>query len=131
MLREGLHDLITFTVTQQAVVNKDASQLIANRFVQQCSNNRRINTARQTQQYFAGANLFANAGNGIRHYVAGRPVSGTTADLANEALEHSLTLQGVRDFRVKLHAIVTSLAVFHGSQRRICTGAGSDEAVGQ
>ena len=49
MFGEGLHDLVTFVMTQQAVVNEYADELIADRLVQQRCNNRRIDTAGQAE----------------------------------------------------------------------------------
>ncbi len=46
MLGEHGHDLIAFVEPQQAVVNENTDELVANGFVQQCCDNRRIHAAR-------------------------------------------------------------------------------------
>jgi hypothetical protein len=55
-----VHDQIAFVQAQQAMVYKNASQLVTNRAVNQSSRNRRINSARQTQDNFFVTHLLAN-----------------------------------------------------------------------
>ncbi len=45
MLCERTHDLVAFVETQQAMVDKHADELVANRAVEEGGNDRRIDTA--------------------------------------------------------------------------------------
>src|SRR5262245_47598291 len=61
MLSEGAHHLVALAQAKQTVINEHTHQLVANRTMQKRSDNGRINSARQPQQDFAGANLSADA----------------------------------------------------------------------
>ena len=43
MLGEGCHDLVALVLTQQAIVDKHAGELVANGLMQQCSDDRGVN----------------------------------------------------------------------------------------
>ena len=54
---ECIHHLIALVQAQQAVIDKNARQLIPDRFMQQCSDDRGINAAGEPQKYVLRSNL--------------------------------------------------------------------------
>ena len=119
MLGERPHNLVTFVVAEKSVVDEYTSQLIANRFVQQCRNHRRIHATRQAEQNLPVANAFANIHDRICDNIAGRPVAGTAANVMHETVENLLPLQRVCHFGVKLHAVQVPLSILHRGHRRV------------
>ncbi len=83
---EHFHDLVTFLVTQQAVVDKHASELIADSLVKQRCHHGGIHPAGQAQDHFVSAYLLADGVDGIIDDVARRPQGFTVAQFAHEAL---------------------------------------------
>ncbi|MNX29261.1 hypothetical protein D3C86_593940 [compost metagenome] len=114
--------------TQQAVVDEDAGQLVADGFVQQRSNYRRVNAAGQTQQHVVGADLCADVGDGVFSDLRRGPQGFTAADVEDEARQDATALLGVGYFRVELHAVVATVVVEHAGDRA-ARGAGQNMEV--
>ncbi|MNK45244.1 hypothetical protein D3C87_639980 [compost metagenome] len=128
---EGLHDLLAFVQAQEAVVDEDAGELVADGLVDQRGGNRRVHAAGQAQDDFVGADLLADAGDGFGDVVGHVPVARAFADFVHEAGQHGLALNGVRDFGVELDGVEAAVFVGHagdGTRRR---GRHQLEARGQ
>ena len=60
VLGQGVHDLVAFLAAQQAGVDEDAGELVADGLVQQRRHHRGIDAAGQAQQHVVVADLFAD-----------------------------------------------------------------------
>src|SRR4051812_38830487 len=119
VLSERGHDLIAFTETQKACVDKHADELFADRAMQERSNDRGVNTTGKPQQDLSLSNLCTDTVDCVFDDVADAPESVTTADLTNESFQHPCTLFGVGDLGVELNTIEPTLFVSH---RRVGNG---------
>ena len=73
VLGEHGHHLLAFVQAQQAVVDEDAGQLVADGLVQQRGNHGGVNAAGQAEQDVVGADLGANLGDGVFSDLRRRP----------------------------------------------------------
>ena len=112
---ERVEHLLGFVLPQQAVVDEYTRQLVADRFMNQCSRDRGIDATREAEQNLVVTNFRADAGNGFRHVVVHVPIFATAADLVREPGKDRLSLLGVRDFGVELDAV--EVACFIGHRR--------------
>ena len=87
------------------MIDKDARELTADGLGQQRRRNGGVHAAGKRQQHLAVADLGADVLNGLAHEVAHRPVTGRAADLIQEVAQHGLTILGVVDLGVELHAV--------------------------
>src|SRR4051812_3203390 len=119
VLSECGHHLIAFTETEKACVDKHADELVADRAMQECSNDRGVNTTGKPQQDLALSNLSTDTVDCIFDDVADAPESVTAADLANESFQNPRSLFGVRDLGMELNTIETAPFISH---RRVGNG---------
>ena len=116
ILERGL-DLVALVLAQQTVVDKDARELIADGLSQQRRRNGGVHAAGKRQQHLAVADLGADVLNGLAHEVAHRPVTGRAADLIQEVAQHGLTILGVVDLGVELHAVEAARLIADADRR--------------
>ena len=103
---EGAHHLVALTKPQQAMIDEHAGQLIADRPLQQRRDHRGVDAAGQPQQHLARRRpARARAPRRSSMMLPARPERVAAADLAHEALQNRAPWRGVRDLRVKLHAV--------------------------
>ena len=112
-----VHHHFAFVQTQQTVVNKHAGQLVADGTVNQRGRYGRVHAARQTQNHFVAADLFADFGNSFFDVVRHGPAWLCTANIQNKAVQQRAALFGVGHFRVELDAVELFLSVFHHGNR--------------
>ena len=105
MIAEGGFDQSPFVFSEQAVVDEDADELIADGFVQQGGDDGGIDPAGQAADDFGVADLLAHPADGVFDKPAHRPETRALADFVEEVLEELLAARRVRHFGVKLHAI--------------------------
>ena len=129
--REHVHHRFRFAETQQAVVNKNAGELVADGAVDQGGGNRGIHAAGQAKDDFVAADLGADIGNGFVDVVRHRPAGARTADVEDEAIQQRPPLFGVGHFGVELDAVEAFGGVFHHRNRAGRRIADDDEAIGQ
>jgi hypothetical protein len=121
------HDLIAFAETQQPVIDEHADELVAQGAVEQRGEHGGIDTPRQAQQYFVGADFRADPGDAVLDDIAGGPGRRAAGDLTHETSEDFRPLQRVCDFGMELHAVEPARLVRDGSQRRVVAcGDGSE-----
>jgi hypothetical protein len=72
---EGLHHLLGLVQAQQAVVDEDAGELVANGAVDQRRRDRGIDTAGQAEDHLFAADLLANPCDGLADVVRHVPVA--------------------------------------------------------
>ncbi len=102
---KGRHDLVPFPQTQQAVVDKDAGQLVADGTVDQGGGNRRINTAGESENDPIAADLATDTFNGILDDLTGGPLPAAAADLADKRIDQQFTARRMIDLGMKLHPV--------------------------
>ena len=85
---EHLHDQPRLVQAQQPVVDEDAGQLVADGAVDERRRHARIDPAREAENHLLGADLRADAGDGLGDVIAHHPVGPGAADVEHEALEH-------------------------------------------
>ena len=112
-----LHHHIAFIQAQQAVIYKHAGQLVSNGAVNQGGCNRRIHTTRQTKDDLFITHLLTNFDHGFFNVVAHDPVWAGATNVEHKTIQQRLPLDGVRDFRVKLHGIKTAGLIGHTCNR--------------
>ena len=125
MLTERDHDLITLVQAQQASVHEHAGELVADGPVQQRRHYRGIHSARQAQQHLVVAHLRTDGGDAVLDDVAGGPQRLAAADVQHEAAQDPVTLTGVGDFGMELHAVPAFFLVGHAGDG---TGRGAGDA---
>ena len=116
VFKRGL-DFVALVLAQQTVIDKDARELAADGLGQQRRRNRGVHAAGKRQQHLAVADLGADVLNGLAHEVAHRPVTGRAADLIQEVTQHGLTVLGVVDLGVELHAVEAARLIADADRR--------------
>ena len=127
---EGAHHLIALAEPQQAVVDEDAGELVADGAVEQGGDHAGIDAAGESEQHLVGADLGADAGDAVFDDVARGPEPSAAADVVDEALDDALALAGVGDLGVELHAVEAALLVGDAGQRGV-RGLGDDREAGR
>ncbi len=122
---EGLHHLFGFVQTQQAVVDEDAGQLVADGAVQQSGDDGGIDAAGQAEYHFVAAHFGTHPADGFFDIVRHVPVGAAAADVVHKARDNGLALQGVGDFGMELYAVESARLVGHAGNRR--GGVGTDD----
>ena len=80
LITEHLNDFVRLALPQQAVIDENAGQLVANGFVNQDGSNGRIDAARQTADDFLVANLRADRLDRLLAVGTHRPIAFETSD---------------------------------------------------
>ena len=101
------------------MVHENADELVADRALQECRQNRRIDASRKAQQHLIRTDLCADARHAVLDDAAGGPISFAAGDLAHETAQDLAALQGMRDLRMKLQRVKAPGFVRHGGERRI------------
>ena len=114
---EHVHHHVAFVQAQQAVVDENAGQLVADGAVDQRCGNARIDAAGQTEDDFLVTDLLADRLDGFGDVVAHHPVGAATADAMHEAFEQRAALLGVGDFGVELDGVELARLVGHAGNR--------------
>lgn len=114
-MAEDMADLIAFSFAQETVVHKNAGEALADGFIDQGGNYRRVHTAGQGQQYgsvFAdGFTDLLNGGLGVGTH---GPVAGAAAEAEEEVTDQHGSFLGMGHFRMELHAADLLILVDHG-----------------
>ena len=110
---ERVQHLLCFVLSQQTVIDEYARQLVADRFMNQCSRDGGIDAAGQAEQNLVVTNFRADAGDGFRRVVVHVPIFATAADLVRESGKDRLPLLGVRDFGMELDAVEVTRFIGH------------------
>ena len=114
---EHIHHHFAFVQAQEAVIDEHASQLVADGAVNQRGGYGRVHAARQAQNHFVAADLFADFGNGFFDVVRHRPARLRAADVQDKAVQQGATLFGVGNFGMELDAVELFFNVFHHGNR--------------
>jgi hypothetical protein len=116
---EGGHDLIALAEAQQAVVDEDAGELVADGPVQQRGDHGGVDAAGEAEQHLVVADLLAHPRDGVVDDVAGvHRLPQPQISWQKRSMMRS-PLAGVRDLRVELHAVESR------APRRRCPASGA------
>ena len=115
---EGLDDLLGLVLAQQAVVDEDARELVADRLVHEQRGDRGVDAARERAEDALGADRGADARDLLLDDRRGRPRRRRAGDLVEEVLEDLLPVRRVHDLGVELDAVEPARAILEGGDRR-------------
>ena len=118
LLREALDDLVRLVVPQQAVVDEDARQAIADRAVNEHRGDSGIDAARETADDLADADLRPDPLGRFFDERRDRPVADAAADAVREVAQDREAVIGVRHFGMKQQRIELALRRLHRRNRR-------------
>ena len=124
VVAEHRHDLLRLALPQQAVIDEDAGELVADRLVDQDGRDGAIDAARQAADHLRVADLLADRGDGLLAVAGHRPVAGEARD-ADEVLEERRALGRVVDLGVELHGVELPRGV--GGDREGRAGRGAED----
>ena len=112
-----LLDLLALVLSQQTVVDEDADQLVADGLVHDRGGDRRVDSAGESADHAARADLLADARDLLGDDVAAVPVGGNARRLVEEVLDDALAVVGVLHLGVPLHAVEAALVAAEGGDR--------------
>ena len=118
VLAEGLHHLRPLVLAQQAVVDEDARQLVADRPVDEQRGDRRVDATRQPAEHALGPDLRTDALHLLLDHRGRSPSGRRTGDAVEEVLEHRLAVRRVHDLGMELHAVQAALRGLERRHRR-------------
>ena len=110
----GALDLIALVLAQQAVIDKDAGELFADRAVEKRGSHGAVHAAGERQQHLAAADLGADLLNGFADVIRHAPLGGKAADLIEKVLQNFGAVDGVQHLGMELHAVELSVRVLDG-----------------
>ena len=111
MPAEEAHDLLRLARPQQAGIDKDAGQLVADRLVEQGRRYRGIDTAGETADNPVFTNLAADLVDRLAAEQRHRPVAVAAGDPVREAVQQLSALRRVHDLGMEQHAVKTAAVV--------------------
>ena len=104
MAVEGVDHPLGLFAAQEAVVDEDAGELVADGAVDEGGGDGGVDAAGERADDAAVADLLADAEDGVGDEVAGGPVAAAAADAEEEVLEELLAVGRVHDLGVELEA---------------------------
>ena len=106
-------DHVALILAQQAVVDEDARQLVADRALQQRRRDGAVHAAGERQQHLAAADSAAAVLHGLLQIRRHRPLRGEAADLIQKVFQDVGAVDRVQHLGVELHAIELLLLALH------------------
>ena len=131
IFRENALHHFCLTRAQQAVVHKDAGELVADRLVQQCGHDGRVHPAAQPEHNLLVAHLPPHALARFLDERPHRPVHRAATDVEDKILQDLFPARGVRHFRMKLEAVKFSVGIFDRGESGILGMRGGAESSRQ
>ena len=131
MAAEEVHDLLGLARPQQAGVDKDAGQLVADRLVQQNRSDRGIDPAGKTAHHVTPSDLTADLVDRVVAEQRHRPVAAAPGNLVREIAEQMRALRRVHDLGVEQHAVKPTGIVGDRGVRRSLAGCNRPETQRQ
>ena len=124
------HHLLGLVQAQQAVVDEDALQAIANRAVDDRRRDGRVDAARQATNDTAVAHLGCDAGGRLINERRRGPVASAAADVERKVAKQFAAAIGMGDLGVEQHGVVAAVRRFHHGHGRVVAG-GRDSKPGR
>ena len=119
VVAEQRDDLLGLGCAQQAVVDEDAGELVADGLVDQHRGHGGIDAAGQAADHPAGADLGADARDGLLAEGLHGPVAPAAGDVAHEVADQLRALRRVHHLRMELHGVELPLLVRHRREGRV------------
>ena len=127
MARERRHDLVALVEPEQAVVDEDAGQALADRTVQQRRDHRGVDTAREREQDARRRPTSrAHALDAVADDRGRGPARGAAADVVHEPAQDARALAGMGDLGMELDPVEAAGIVGDSGNR--CAVGRCDEA---
>src|SRR5260364_392995 len=101
------------------MIDKYARELFANRALQKRRRHRLIYAAAKPQNHPFVPHSLTDALDGLVQIIIHHPIRARAADVQREAREQCVALRGVRDFRMKLHAVKAPCVMRHRCNRAV------------
>ena len=112
------HDLIALVEPEQAVVDEDARQPIADGAMEQRRDHRGIDAAREREEDVAAADLAPHPLDAVVDDRGRGPARRATADVVHEPAHNTRALAGMGDFGMELHPVEAAVLVGDPRDRR-------------
>ena len=116
---------------QDAVVDEDAGELLADGLVQQRRRDAGIHATAQAENDLFPADLVADFGDGLLHVIAHVPAFAAAADLVDEVGDDFTAARRVDDLGMELQAEQFLRAILDGGERRVFGDGDGFEAARQ
>jgi hypothetical protein len=116
---ERLLDLLALARAQDAVVDEEAVQPLADRLVEQHRDHRRVHAARHAAHHLPVADPRAQAVELVGDELVHRPVAREPRDPDQEVLEQPHAVVGVHDLRVELQPVDLAVGGAHRGERAV------------
>ena len=116
---EQRDDFLRLAHAHQAVIDEDASQAIANRFMDEHGSNSGVDTTRQTAQDTTIADLIADGLDRLATESGHGPIALQASDLMHEVGDELGTVWRMHNFEMELHGVIAALFISDGRERRI------------
>ena len=108
---KSLHDLVGLAGAEQAGVDEDARELVANRLVDECRGDRGIHAAREAADDAARTDLRADGGHGAGTERVHRPEPGQARDAMGEIAQERRAVRRMHDLGMEHRAVEFSPVV--------------------
>ena len=115
---ERLDHLHRLVLAQQAVVDEDARELVADRLVDEQRGDGRVDAAGEPAEHPFAADLGADPLDLLLDHGGGRPGRPGAGDAVEEVLQHLLAVRRVHDLGMELDAVEPALRRLEGGDRR-------------
>ena len=102
---EGLDHLLGLALAQEAVVDEDAGELVADGLVHEQRRDGAVDSARERAEHPVAPDGCADPLDLLLDHGRGRPGRGDPGELVEEVLQHLLAVRGVHDLGVELDAV--------------------------
>ena len=115
---ERLDDLLGLVLAQQAVVDEDARELVADGLVHEERGDCRVDATRERAEHALRADRGADSRDLLLDDRSGRPRRRRAGDLVEEVLEDVLPVRRMHDLGVELDAVQPPCPILEGGDRR-------------
>ena len=129
MVAEHRDHFLSLAHAKKAMIDKDASELIANGLMDERRRDRTINPARQAANHLSIADLFANGGDRLVMIARHRPIAAKTCD-GEKILIELRAIGGMMHLGVELHRVKTAVHIGGDRKRRAWGSAKHFEPIG-
>jgi hypothetical protein len=120
-----------FIGAEEAIIDEDTGELVADGAVEQSGSDATIDAAAEAEKHMGVADLIADLLADLLDKRAHRPIFRALADGEEKIREEILSLGCVGDFGVKLEAVEFFLGVFDGGERGVFGSGDGAEAFGE
>jgi hypothetical protein len=128
---ERLDHLRSLVLAQQAVIDEDARELVADRLVDEQRRDGGVDAARERAEHPAAADLRSDPLDLLLDHGRRRPRRARAGDAVEEVFQHFLAVRRVHDLGVELDAVELPFGRLEGGDRRRVGAAGHGRPLGR